>query len=287
MEPYPSQEDIKEIYIQERIFSKPIENPNIGKFLSTWLENLYAIYGSYYPYIAKECMNQIVNKNKPLKILDVGCSTGKLMYEFYKIDTSNEIMGIDIDPDAKEKSIPEVKDNILVGNFVDFPFSDGQFDIVTLCFVIEHLLNIKPYIEKAIKVLKPGGLLFISTPDILSAKAVQMKDKWRLLNDESFKTGHVNWFNRQAIGNLAKVYKLELLKYRNRGEFLYHLPVTVQHLLKKVLGTIPSPSGERFIRLYQIRVPYAIIFDGLLAQTFGWGDTIYAFLQTNSNRHQG
>lgn len=285
MEPYPSQEDIKEIYVQERIFSKPIANPNLGKFLSPWLENLYAKHGAYYPYIANECIHQVANKSKPLKILDVGCSTGKLMYEFYKIDASNEIVGIDIDPGAKEKAIPEVKEHIVVGNFLEFSFPDGQFDIVTLCFVIEHLLDIKPYIEKAIRVLKKGGLLFISTPDILSAKAVQMKDKWRLLNDDSYKTGHVNWFNRQAIVNLAKMYELKLVKYKNRGEFLYHLPVTVQYLLKKILGTIPSPSGERFIRWYQIRVPYAVIFDGLLAQTFSWGDTIYAFLQTSSREN--
>jgi ubiquinone/menaquinone biosynthesis C-methylase UbiE len=279
MEPYPSHEDIKEIYVQERIFSKPIENPNIGKFLSPWLENLYAKHGSYYPYIAKECINQVASKNKPLKILDVGCSTGKLLYEFQKINASHKIVGIDIDPDAKEKAIPKIKENIIVGNFVDFPFPDGEFDIVTLCFVIEHLLDIQPYIEKALRVLKKGGLLFISTPDILSAKAIQMKDKWRLLNDDSFKTGHVNWFNRKAIEYLSKLYKLKLLKYRNRGEFLHYLPVAAQNFLRKTLGTIPSPSGERFIRWYQIRVPYAILFDGLLSQTFSWGDTIYAFLQ--------
>ena len=61
----------------------------------------------------------------------------------------------------------------------------------------------------------------------------------------------------------------------NRGQFLYHLPLPMQSLLRKLLGK--EPDTNRFIRYYTPRIIYATLFDGLLSQFLSLGDGIYAF----------
>lgn len=48
-----------------------------------------------------------------------------------------------------------------------FPWSDGSFDIVLYCEVIEHLLSDPAHSLKEIwRLLKPGGLLILTTPNV-------------------------------------------------------------------------------------------------------------------------
>jgi SAM-dependent methyltransferase len=49
----------------------------------------------------------------------------------------------------------------------DFPFADGQFDLVLFCEIIEHLQNDPVGVIRQIKrVLKPGGRLILTTPNV-------------------------------------------------------------------------------------------------------------------------
>jgi len=48
-----------------------------------------------------------------------------------------------------------------------FPYADGEFDVVILAEIIEHLLNDPCKVLREIKrVLKPGGTLIITTPNV-------------------------------------------------------------------------------------------------------------------------
>jgi hypothetical protein len=144
-------------------------------------------------------------------------------------------------------------------------------------FVIEHLLDFNAYMAKAIQILNPRGILFISTPDIGSPQARLLQDKWKLINDPAQRIGHLRWFNRRSIEFLAQKYGLRIERCINRGEMLYHLPAPVQKALKKVLGT--EPNTGRFIKYYMPRIINATLFDGVVAQTLSYGDSIYAFMR--------
>jgi SAM-dependent methyltransferase len=51
---------------------------------------------------------------------------------------------------------------------VHFPFSDRSFDLVVCTEVIEHLLWPQHAISEALRVLRPGGKLVVSVPNIAS-----------------------------------------------------------------------------------------------------------------------
>jgi SAM-dependent methyltransferase len=55
------------------------------------------------------------------------------------------------------------------------PYPSAHFDAVVSMDVIEHLLDPLPWLAEALRVLKPGGLLFLTTPNYasLSLRAIE------------------------------------------------------------------------------------------------------------------
>jgi SAM-dependent methyltransferase len=51
------------------------------------------------------------------------------------------------------------------------PFEDNYFDVVLLIEVMEHVHNHRTLFRECHRVLKPGGILFFSTPNIMSLKS--------------------------------------------------------------------------------------------------------------------
>ena len=49
------------------------------------------------------------------------------------------------------------------------PYGDAEFDLVTCSEVIEHLENYRALVREARRVLRPGGLLVLTTPNVLNA----------------------------------------------------------------------------------------------------------------------
>ena len=55
-------------------------------------------------------------------------------------------------------------------NIDQLPFPEGKFDLVTCTEVFEHLENYRHALREAARVLKPGGLLVVSTPERFDAQ---------------------------------------------------------------------------------------------------------------------
>jgi SAM-dependent methyltransferase len=281
MDPFPSHRDIDELYVKTGVFSVRTANPYDQTWSFRFLEPFYQKYGTDLRFIAKQCLALTRAPGASASVLDIGCSVGRLLNAFRLVAPGMELSqltGIDIDPNARSNGIPYLKDRIVIGDFLLHDFED-QVDIVTMRFVIEHLLDFKPYLARDIRALKTGGILFISSPDIDSPQAKLLKDKWKLINDPQQKIGHLRWFNKKSMEFLAKEFGLNIVRCVNRGEMIYHLPWWVQGLLRKVLGV--DPTSQRFIRHYTARIINATVFDGMLSQALSYGDGLYVFLRKN------
>ena len=90
------------------------------------------------------------------RVLDAGCGEGVLVDEFA---STLAIEGLD--PNYSS-------DRVRSGSLVALPYSDGTFDRALCLDVLEHL----PYDDQSIalselhRVLKPGGELFVSVPNL-------------------------------------------------------------------------------------------------------------------------
>ena len=111
----------------------------------------------------------IVNITAPdasISILDVGAGQGALSkrlheagYKVYACEFNKDYFVYD-KVEFKEANVAEY-----------LPYDNNSFDIVVAAELIEHLLDQTKFLNECNRVLKPGGSLVISTPNILSLKS--------------------------------------------------------------------------------------------------------------------
>ncbi|NQT34942.1 methyltransferase domain-containing protein [bacterium] len=98
------------------------------------------------------------------RMLDIGCGNGAQTVYFSSV--SRHLIGLDILP-PDETAVKETPGefDFVRGSGMELPFDDGVFDIVTSFEVLEHLPDDEKAVAEAIRVLKSGGILFITVPN--------------------------------------------------------------------------------------------------------------------------
>lgn len=139
------------------------------------------------------------------RLLDVGAATGIFMeiarkegWDVYGIEASLWAANR-----AKEKGL-----NVWQGDFLQFS-SREKFDIITMLDIIEHMAKPGLALEKARELLKPGGILVITTPDVESFAARIFGRKWW-----HFRPAHVNFFSKRTLLWATHNYGFRILKLR-------------------------------------------------------------------------
>ena len=98
------------------------------------------------------------------RVLDAGCGTGygsDLLAE-----AAAEVVGIDVDAEAfadRERRHGNV--TLSVGDLRALPEELGRFDAVVCFEVVEHLDDPDPALDGLVRVLGPGGILVVSSPN--------------------------------------------------------------------------------------------------------------------------
>jgi SAM-dependent methyltransferase len=93
------------------------------------------------------------------KLLDVGCGTGWVSDHF------SDYTGVDGSPDAVEAASKLGRNVRLVDLAGPLPFGDAVFDGAILKDILEHVPDPVFTVREVQRVLKPGGIVFASSPD--------------------------------------------------------------------------------------------------------------------------
>ena len=117
--------------------------------------------------------------HKGVNILECGTGQGNLLGLMAQWFKEVNLYGLDIDYQSicltKEKTM---KANPLVASAESLPFSDGKFDILISLHMIEHLVNPEKFLLEAARVLRPGGILALATPNPQGLGARLMGRRW-------------------------------------------------------------------------------------------------------------
>lgn len=151
------------------------------------------------------------------RILDIGCSRGHLLERFRRYEGA-EFVAIELDPEmlelARARGIAAEAHQINV--FEDgqiaarLPYEDASLDVVLAAEIIEHIVDTQGFLAEIRRVLRPGGTVFLSTPnllwwkyrlDLLAGRYLDVLD-YRLRFGTDF--GHVRVFTPVLLRELVE-----------------------------------------------------------------------------------
>ncbi len=165
-----------------------------------------------------------------IRLLDIGCGYGFFLKQF-KGEPGMELAGIEASRVAADKAA-EVADDIVHGRFEDVDFSQkSDFDFVAAFEVVEHLLDPVGFLKKANRVLKDGGHLFMSTPDIGSLWFKMLKKRWPGIHPYY----HNVYFSKMTLGTVAEKCDFEIVKMRSKNYYY----TNIRHVRKRLSELFP------------------------------------------------
>jgi 2-polyprenyl-3-methyl-5-hydroxy-6-metoxy-1,4-benzoquinol methylase len=100
----------------------------------------------------------------PGRVLDVGCSVGA--YLRVAREAGWDAVGLEFSRDSSEVARSQHGLEVVTGTLDDRPFPEGSFDLVTLWDVIEHVPDPLRTMGQVHELLRPDGLVAITTPNI-------------------------------------------------------------------------------------------------------------------------
>ena len=129
------------------------------------------------------------------RYLDVGCSTG-FVVEAAR-DRGWEAIGTDLNPSAIEYGRTRGLDLRTVA-LEDGGFEPGSFDAVSLFDVLEHLFDPVQTLTACVRLLRPGGIVFMYVPNYDSASRLLMGKDAHFI----WPTHHLNYYTPLTIRDL-------------------------------------------------------------------------------------
>lgn len=107
----------------------------------------------------------VATKNQSLKLLDIGCGEGHFTAVIKKEFKNFEVHGLDYSVSAINYAHQQFIDiNFITANAYYPPFKNEYFDVVVCNNLWEHVPDPLKLLRAMSRVLKPSGLLVISTP---------------------------------------------------------------------------------------------------------------------------
>jgi 2-polyprenyl-3-methyl-5-hydroxy-6-metoxy-1,4-benzoquinol methylase len=124
----------------------------------------------------RRLLSQLPPKRRGGRVLDIGCGSGG--YLAFLADLGWACEGIEQGPNSRRYAQQELGLTVHsdLRQLQNFP--DRCFDVVTMWHVIEHLADPFETLGAVHRVLKPGGLLMLRTPNADSWEARLFQGRW-------------------------------------------------------------------------------------------------------------
>jgi 2-polyprenyl-3-methyl-5-hydroxy-6-metoxy-1,4-benzoquinol methylase len=132
------------------------------------------------------------------KLLDVGAGFGHFLSLAMR---DYDATGLEVSTTAVAWGRERLQVNNHAASIYDLPSElRGPYDVVTSWDVIEHVPDPLAALRAMRAVMRPGGILFLSTPDAGSAVARAMGPRWHYLDPVQ----HIVLFGRQNLSRLLE-----------------------------------------------------------------------------------
>lgn len=158
------------------------ENLAVPEFINRRLDEIIADFGPY---------------KRTGQLLDVGCGAGTFMQAARRAGW--DAVGVEVSAPAAEHNRAEGFE-VFNGELEEARYAEGRFDVVVLSEVLEHVEEPRAMLQEVLRIMRPGGLLWATTPNGRGFSARSLGLKWSAVSPPE----HLHLFSRGAVESLLE-----------------------------------------------------------------------------------
>jgi 2-polyprenyl-3-methyl-5-hydroxy-6-metoxy-1,4-benzoquinol methylase len=173
------------------------------------------------------------------RLLDVGCGPG--FFVATAAASGWDAWGVELNKHAVAWANEHVTDRVLHGTVETLEFPDAAFDCVTMFDVIEHLPDPRSDLLDVWRVLRPGGLLVVVTPDAGALVPRLLGSRWLEMKRAP---EHLHFFSVDTLARLLRLGGFSAFEWHSIGKI-----TTVRTVLADLKFYSPAAFGalERWL----------------------------------------
>ncbi len=149
-----------------------------------------------------------LDKEQKGKLLDVGCGNGYFLNLMKKLGW--EVIGIEPDAQAAKMAQDCFGIPVKVGLLEELGFPSNYADVITMKHVIEHVIDPLVILGECLRVLKDGGNLVVTSPNIESMGSLYFNRNWHHLDPPR----HLHLFTVQTLRRCIESVGLRIKEVR-------------------------------------------------------------------------
>lgn len=237
--PRPAIAEIQEIYGESYFENPAFENTDHDSYFG------YMDYLKDREHIQirlSEVLSRIKRHEWQGRLLDVGCGLGF----FVEVAQQNgwDAWGAELNKHAVDWANEHVSDHVQYGTVDSLDFADGSFDCVTMFDVIEHLDDPRKELLDVWRVLRPGGLLVLVTPDAGALMSKLLGSHWLEMKRAP---EHLHFFTVPGLTRLLSLSGFTAFEWHSIGKIttIRTMLADLKFYSPKLFGTVENMLESR------------------------------------------
>lgn len=152
------------------------------------------------------------------EVLDLGCGRGELAAEM--VERGCRLVGVDFIPSDQVTPVLEqyIQTDLLANGIAEVSprLGNRKFDKILLLDIIEHLADPASVVRECRKLLRPGGQIIVSVPNVanISVRLLLLLGRFDYLERGILDRTHLRFFTRKTIRQLLDTEGFAVVKHR-------------------------------------------------------------------------
>ena len=158
-------------------------------------------------------MRDLLTRRPPGHLLDVGCWDGRFIT---RVVPAQRVIGVDVAAQALTRARRSGLIGVRAQTELGLPFQADAFATIVAAEIIEHVFDTQRFLDELVRVLRPGGWLVTTTPNLVAlsgrAQILLGRSPHNIEFDASPGTsGHIRYFTFETLERLLRTAGLRPL----------------------------------------------------------------------------